>query len=282
MKVKIEATIPTTQYGNLRPTFELEEDGDSTKAFDELVRMWEMYSDAPLKVKTGSPKVGTAVELTTYTGEQVMWNEADHIYTDMKGNVLLSGSKYATQNSPKFDLSMMLPKTAKAWKVKEAQLAEVWRMNAEIAQHWGSAMHIALEQYHKNHKMGEQIKEQKELDDNYVLPKLPYLRKAVESFVKEFPMDNVVSEPIISHSESGMAGTIDLLEVTGDMTCRIGDYKTNAEMDKKKMKKYQLQLSFYAKIMENHGWTVEGLDLYHYSDEKGWTKDTMEVLPLDK
>lgn len=285
MKIKIEATIPTTQYGNLRPTFELEEEGDDSKAFEQLAKMWSVYGETPLKVKHAVPNsTASVVEIQTFTGETLLWNEVDHVYTDKEGNVMLSGSKYADQNSPKFDLEMMLPKTATAWGVDVDALRDLWKLNGTVSTHWGSAIHNALEIYHNHWRMGENIQEKKELEHNYVLPKIPYLRAVVEDFIKKFGTEEAIAEAVISDVKNQMAGTVDRLAITGNKKCRIGDYKTNAVMDKKKMAKYQLQLSFYAKIMENHGWTVEGLDLFHYDDETGWSKEEMEVLPvaLDK
>lgn len=275
MKIKLEATIPTTPYGNLRPVFELEDGDDESTALAALQKLWDRFGDTPLKDKTSG-----GVELITFTGEKIFWNESTHTYTDTAGHVLLSGSKYADMNSPKFDLEVMLPKTAKAWEVSEEELGTLWKMNSTVSTSFGTAIHNALEIYHNHHKMGEQIKEQKELEFNYVLPKQPYLRKIVLDFVEKYGVDNVEAEALVSDTSKGMAGTIDRLEITGDMKCRVGDYKTNAEMDAKKKKKYQLQLSFYAQILKNHGWTVEGLDLFHYSDEDGWVKDELEILDV--
>lgn len=277
MRYKIEATIPVAQYGNIRPTFEVEESGDEALAMEELKSLWNRYGESPLKEK-GVVAGTQAVKLTTFTGEEVMWHEATHTYTDMSGKVLLSGSKYAEQKSPKFDMEMILPKTAKSWGVVEADLKDVWRINSEISTHWGSAIHQALELYHRYHALGNKVMEHKELEQNYVLPKNPFLRNIVESFVDEYGAD-ALSEVLVSDVASGMAGTIDRLSVNGKKV-RIGDYKTNAEMDKKKMLKYQKQLSFYAHILNNKGYEVEGLDLYYINDD-GWSLETLEVLELE-
>lgn len=80
---------------------------------------------------------------------------------------------------------------------------------------------------------------------------------------------------------SVMAGMIDRLVITGDKSCRIGDYTTNNELDKKKLLKYQKQLSFYAHILQNMGWKVEGLDLYYLNADDGWSLEVLDVLPLE-
>lgn len=275
MKYKIEATIPTTQYGNIRPTFEVESDGEEEKALSELKNLWDRYGESTLKDKQGGGK-----QVTTFTGEDIIWNEETHTYTDLQGNVLKSGSQYANETSPKFDLEMMLPKTAKAWEVPEEELRSIWKFNGDIANHWGSAVHMALELYHNHHYTGDVIKTKKELERNYVLPKNSYLRKIVLEFI-ELAGADASCEVLVSDVANGMAGTIDRLVITGENTCRIGDYKTNNEMDKKKLLKYQKQMSFYAHILQNKGWTVEGLDLYYLNADDGWSIETLEVLPLE-
>jgi hypothetical protein len=275
MRYKIEATIPTTQYGNIRPTFEVESDEEQEQAVQALTKMWERFGESPLKDKQSG-----GVEVETFTGENIIWNEATHTYTDLQGNVLLSGSAYANQHSPKFDLEMMLPKTSKAWEVPEEELRSIWKFNGDIANHWGSAVHMALELYHKHEAVGAKVQKNKELDENYVMPKNSYLRKIVKEFI-EMAGTDALCEVLVSDVANGMAGTIDRLKITGEKTCRIGDYKTNNEMDKKKLLKYQKQLSFYAHILINKGWTVEGIDLYYLNTDDGWSLETLEILPLE-
>lgn len=277
MKTTLEATIPTTQYGNIRPVFELESEDEIDTAMDNLKYMWNRFGETPLKDKESE-----GVKVSSFTGEELYWNEKTHTYTDSSGNVLMSGSKYAELHSPKFDLAMMLPKTATSWEVSADDLGAVWKMNGDISTAYGNAIHNALELYHKYHKLGEIVQKKKELDSNYVLPKNHFLRKIVLEFI-ELAGTSALTEVLVSDVANKMAGTIDRLEVVDEKkkTCRIGDYKTNAELDSKKKLKYQKQLSFYAHILQNKGWTVEGLDLYYLSPDDGWVKETLEILPLE-
>ena len=98
-------------------------------------------------------------------------------------------------------------------------------------------------------------------------------------FVDQYGAD-ALSEVLVSDVANGMAGTIDRLSVNGKKV-RIGDYKTNAEMDSKKMLKYQKQLSFYAHILQNKGYEVEGLDLYYLNADDGWSLQTLAILSLE-
>jgi hypothetical protein len=275
MKYTLEATIPTTQYGNIRPKFELENEGDVEDAYESLKSLWDRFGETPLKDKHQG---GVVIE--TFTGEQVIFNEKTHTYTDLQGNILISGSQYANEKSPKFDLELLLPKTAKAWGINEVELRKVWELNAEVSNFWGSAVHTALELYHNHHDLGSVVQDTKELEQNYVLPKNPILREMVLDFVEKFGV-NAQTEVVVSDVANRMVGTIDRLEIIDEVTFRVGDYKTNNEMDKKKALKYQKQMSFYAHTLQNKGYTVQGLDLFYYNHKEGWQKTELELLPLE-
>ena len=275
MKYTIEATIPVVQYGNLKPVIEVESPEDEALAVDTIKRLWQRFGETPMKDKTDG-----GVKVTTFTGEEILWNESSHTYTDLKGNVLLSGSKYADMHSPKFDMDMMLPKTASSWDVNEKDLKDVWKFTGDISTSYGTAIHKALELYHLYHEIGKKIQDKKGLEVNYILPKNKYLRDIVTNFVKEFG-SNAKVEVLVSDIAKGMAGTIDRLEIVEGNVVRVGDYKTNAELDSKKLLKYQKQLSFYAHILNNKGFKVQGLDLFHLNQDDGWVRTQLEVLPLE-
>jgi hypothetical protein len=276
MKYTIEATIPTTQYGNIRPKFELDTDEEQEQAFRALSELWQRFGETPLKDKQGG-----GVKMVSLTGEEILYDDATHSYFDLNGNRLMSGSEYADLNSPKFDMDMLAPKSAKDWGVEESKVREIWKASASIANNYGSAIHDALEAYHKYHKIGAQIQEKRGLEENYILPKNPHIRETVLQFVNKFGAD-ALAEVLVSDVANKRAGRIDRLQILDNGVCRIGDYKTNADLDSKKKLKYQKQLSFYAAILQAKGWKVLGLDLFHLDPVEGWVKTEMEVLPLDK
>ncbi|MFK5283890.1 hypothetical protein ACI3PL_30365, partial [Lacticaseibacillus paracasei] len=70
-----------------------------------------------------------------------------------------------------------------AWEVEASDIKDIWKLNGDVANHWGSAVHTALELYHKYHAVGAHIQKKKELEENYVMPKNSYLRKIVKEFV---------------------------------------------------------------------------------------------------
>lgn len=278
MKIKLSAVIPTVQYGNMQPEIELEGDNEDelyAKAEAHIRRIWDKFGSSPLTVNENSG----GKKMTTFTEEEIVYDTATHKYTDLSGNVLLSGSVYADKHSPKFNKEIMVPKTAKAWGVDSDDLGKLWEMNGKVSTEYGNSIHTALEIWHLYSAMGKKIQTDKESDDNYCLPKNPHIREIVKSFDEQFGSDALV-EVLISDVANGMAGQIDRLQIVDadKKICRVGDYKTNNDLDDKKVKRYQLQLSFYANILKNKGWTVEGLDIFHWSDH--WEKVELEVLDL--
>lgn len=282
IKYKLHATIGLPDYSNIQPEVELE--GENLQELHDIAMahisdVWAKYGKAPLKSNGGSDK--PLEKLETFTGETLMVDAANHLYYDTEGRLLMSGSAYADSVSPKFDKAMLLPKTAKAWGVDEAALADIWELAGKVSTEYGSAIHTALEAWVKYNEVGAKIAEKKGLDYNYVLPKNDHIRKIVESLYKVDGGGELMSEVLISDIKNGRAGRVDLLKILDKekKVCRIQDYKTNNDIDEKKMLKYNHQLSFYANIMMAHGWTVEGLDLLHY-DGNDWTVYPLEVLDL--
>ena len=195
---------------------------------------------------------------------------------------LVSGSGYANSVSPKFDKAMLLPKTAKSWGVAEDALGDIWDLQGQVSTEYGSSIHTALDIWHKYAPTGKKIQEKKGMDMNYVLPKNEHIKNIVLSFEEQFGSD-ALSEVLISDVGNLMAGRIDRLEIldSDGKVCRIGDYKTNNDLDDKKMLKYQHQMSFYAHILINKGYTVQGLDIFHYDGTK-WVKTTLDILELSR
>lgn len=276
-KYKLTAVIPTTSYGNLQPSVEMEGENLAElkeTSFEHIKEVWKQYGEKPM-----TDNFAGGVELDTFTGETIVYNDATHKYFDTKGNMLISGSEYAKTFTKPFNKEMLLPKTATAWKVSKDDLEEIWDLSGKVSTEYGTALHHALEIYHRFKDVGAKIQEAKKLEDNYVLAKLPPVRAAVLEFEEKFGL-NAELEVLVSDVKNLRAGRIDRLEILDEKkkVCRIGDFKTNYEMTDKKLETYQHQLSFYAGILQEHGWTVEGLDVYHYSD--GWTKHSLEVLPI--
>lgn len=288
MKYELGAVIPTVQYGNLQPKVELEgEDfAELTKTAESYIQeIWDRYGDKPLKSNTADAGYeGQVIE--TFTGEKVVYYAQgnDHYYTDMEGNRLESGSAYAARISPKFDRAAILPKTAKAWGVPEDALGAIWDAAGEVSTGYGSSVHKAIETYLLYGNIGETIQIQKELEHNYVLPKNPILRQNVLDFLDlatDLGAETIYPEAMVSDVKNKRAGQIDLLTYNEKRKAlKVRDFKTNNEIDKKKMLQYQHQLSFYAHVLMAHGHNVEGLVVYHLENGEEWKQHDLEVLDL--
>jgi len=257
--------VPTQQYGYL------EISGEETD-LPQMEQAYNRYAETPINFKKGN-----FVTLESFTGETVLYDELNHEYKDGHGNPLIGGSTYAKQFEKPFNAEQILPVCAKAWNVSEKEIKDIWDKNAKVSTSFGESIHTAIESYHLYHKQGKQIKDnKKDQATNYALPKNGLLRKAVESFVKEFGAD-ATPEVLVSDVKNGRVGQIDLLKIIENKVCRVQDIKTSV-MDKDKMKVYQRQLSYYAHILMAHGYTVEGLDIFGYEGE--WKHTKLEVLDI--
>lgn len=219
-------------------------------------------------------------QLTTFTGETILYNEQYHAYYSLEGKKLLGASSYAKRFGDTFNAAAIIPGLVTKWGLPADNIRQLWAINADISNNFGSAIHSAMELWFRYHKAGAHIQSLRDMEHNYALPKNVHLRDIVLSFVDQFGDIDGVPEATLSAVAKGMAGRTDLIHLTGTRSCRVGDYKTNNDLDKDKLHKYQHQLSFYADILTHHGWTVEGLDIYHH-DGQGWTHIPLEVLPVE-
>lgn len=217
--------------------------------------------------------------ITTFTGETINYDDVKHKYTTLDGRPLVGASSYAKQFGGTFNREAVLTKTASSWGVDRDALGDLWDINGRISNEFGSSIHTAMEAWFKHKDMGAKIASHKGHEHNYALPKNVHIRDIVLTFVNTFGDMQGIPEALVSAISLRMAGRIDLIHVKGEKVCRIGDYKTNNELDADKIFKYQNQLSFYACILKHHGWTVEGLDIYHHDGEK-WKGIPLDVLPV--
>jgi hypothetical protein len=168
----------------------------------------------------------------------------------------------------------------------------MWMSNGAVAAQFGSVVHLALEHYINFKAAGDKITKTrkasgKDVDGNYAMPKHPFLKKTIQALNKltdkldkEYGVEEVVAEALITDSATGWGGLIDRLAIIDKKKkiARVQDYKVNIGAEKEeahskpkapfshlpanKLTKYRLQLSFYASILKKHGWTIEGLDVF--------------------
>jgi hypothetical protein len=294
-RVTLGATIPTTQYGNLQPSFEIE--GETTEAaLEEAVvtmqRFWNSVSDKPLNVRELETAVfvpPTTVDLTCWaSGTVVQFDPVEHRYSPGKW---LSGSAFASRYTPDFPAEMIAGKMAtKAGLDDPAEILAMWALNAEASSTFGTSVHAALELYGRFLATSQAVKGSNES----ALTKNPILRPIVESFFagredEAAAYEAFVADPVLRH-----CGQIDRLKITGPRSVRVQDFKSNATLDDKetikapfkgvvestKLGAYWLQLSFYAAILIRLGYTVEGLDIFHLQADGSWVTHSHDVVDI--
>lgn len=267
----ITAVIPTVQYGNLQPSITVEANTfEEAKeiALKRIQELWDVYGERPLKGRT-VVSAADIIEVTTFTGEKVLWNESAHEYTDLKGNHLVSGSEYAKSFEKAFDTALLSGKVATKYKVDASRVVDVWKGNSKISTTFGNSLHLAMEQWFK-------YKDTACDDKEYNLAKPAYLREAVKTFPHKDA--TVMPEVVLSNIQHLMAGTTDGLLITGEKTCVILDYKSDTDI-KKNLPKHFRQLSYYAKILQLAGWSVSKLEVWNYTDK--WEKYESDVLDVE-
>jgi hypothetical protein len=284
-QVEMTAVIPTTQYGNIQPKFTLEGgtvEKMKEKGLELIQEVWDEYGEKPLKKKTDAPVDGIEFEQKlSFTGENILWSEYLHEYRSLDGTRLISGSEYNSLTEKPFNSALLSEKSGNAWGVNKDELADLWKINGKIATDYGTAVHTALEAYMRFHQLGAIVQEKKGLEHNYALPKNEYLRDTVLSFVNMFGTFDL-AEVFVTDTKNRMAGQIDGVNIL-DMqakVCSLGDYKTNFEMKKSKLKGYTKQLNFYRTALENKGWTVESMNVYHLNGSK-WNHHVIDREEID-
>lgn len=270
MKVKFSAVIPVVDFGNVQPEIELE--GDDYKKLEEegmgyIREAWNKYSKSPFPNNV----VGNFKKFDTFTCEQILYDDYQHLYTDLKGNKLISGSEYAKSKVKPFDLELLSGKVAMKYEVPQEIVKKMWSMSGDISATWGTSLHLALEQWFLHRNYGT--------EKEYHLPKPEYLRKAVLSFpLKDF---DVLPEVMISDVENKMCGQVDGLNpiIVDDLVSyTIIDYKSDFDV-KKNLQKHTIQMNFYRKILENKEFKISGMSVWNYINEE-WTEYKLEKIEI--
>lgn len=231
--------------------------------------------------------------------------EHKYIYNEVE---LLSGTRYIKRWIAEFDETKIADLCANKYGCTAEEVLAFWEGGGDVASAFGTSIHNAMEHYEKFKWLGEIVQNQKGLPFNKALPTHPLLRKIVEDFYKQdLQPGEVVSEALLTNVERGLCGYADRILITGEKRCRVQDFKVNvgadkvdsnikflgqmAELPKTKLTKYQLQMSFYARLLQLSGWTVEGLDAFVFDDitrddngiinPNAWKHYELEMVTLD-
>lgn len=288
----LEATIPISKFGNIRPKIELETDNitEAQKFAMKHIKELYSYSIEPIYQKKEKKEILKSFnENVEVKFESIKHN---YIYNLIP---LLSATTFTKQFYPKFDAEMIAINCEPKWKVKSQNIQDMWSSNGQLARDFGEMIHSALEHYLKFKEIGKIIQENTGKEINSALPKHPFLRMIIEEFEKiDKYKGESLSEVFITDIKNKRCGRIDKLLITGIQTCRIQDYKINVnseeeqnslkakipfnELPSNKLTKYQIQLSFYASCLKQSGWNVEGLDIFVY--ENKWKHYELDILEI--
>jgi hypothetical protein len=234
--------IPTQTYGYL------EIEGED-KDLPEMERQYNVYAEKPINFNNGTKRI------KAFVGGEIDYDETTHTYS-WNGEKYMSGSEYAKKNQKPFDTESITKKMATAHGVKASDIADVWKMNAELSRDFGTVMHKALEMYGRFRGLAEGMEKE------YHISSHPLLKQAVESFYVGRESEKAEYEVLIVDHASKRAGTIDRLLITAPTTCVIQDYKITTKDDKQY---WADQLGFYAGILEANGWTVKEKQIFKYA-----------------
>ncbi len=252
--MKYKFHVPTQQYGFL------EIEGED---LEEMEVAYNKYAEDPINFNEGK-----FVEVETFTGEKIRYNDLTHKYTDIDGNILVSASQYAKKIKPPFPKEVIIPKVAKKYDVKEKTIESMWSDNGKVSLTFGNAIHYSMEQWFKYKDSACDEKE-------YNLPKHPFLKKVVTTFPDKD--HDILPEVVVSDVKNKMVGRADGLDRIKKEIVVI-DYKSDADI-KKNLKFHFMQLSFYATMLRNHGYKVDKVIVWNYTTK--WTKYESEVLDIE-
>lgn len=284
-EIMMSAVIPTAQYANITPAITVEVDGDVEEAkalaMSHIVGISKQYAEKGKALKGNAPTTmgSDFKKVTSFTGEEIYWDELHHIGLSLDGVSLKGGSGYAAKKVP-FDRVNIIKNCAKAWKVSEDDVDKLWSNNA--ASELGTSIHSALEHYFLYKGLGAKVHAvKKDSEYNAALPSNDYLREIVLNFERDFPLTNqVIPEALVSDVERERCGWIDFLEIVDleKKICIINDFKSG-QMKETDVKKANHQMSFYADILAKFGWTTQELRAF-YLQGTNFKRVEMKVLPV--
>ena len=217
-------------------------------------------------------------KIKTFTGDIIYYNDDIHVYKNADGEQLIGASTFKKRFEKPFFVDMFAEKVGNSNGVDKETIKEIWKRNSKISTLFGDTVHKAMEQYWLSKDDGCGYK-------NYHLPKHPIIRNIVESF-PQLGEQGVQPEVFVSNLETKLVGQIDAINVIDEKEkrCDLWDYKTDADIDPKKLRGHFIQLSVYADILRRAGWTVETLTVWNYTGD-GWVpyhEDPINIEELEK
>lgn len=257
MKRDLKIHIPISEKGYIEAHGQLQ----------ELLDLHARISPSQLTTNTNR-----FVEFNTFTGEKILYDDIDHIYTDLQGEKLISGSKFAAKYAKKFDKESVSAAVAEREGVTQDIVQTIWHDNGDSSRTFGNAGHKALENYFR-YRMYTGI---------YKLPKHKILYDIVTTFPHYGEECECEPEAIVSCIKRKMVGRLDNI-IWVDRAKKIvdiWDYKFAGKLSKEDLYKYSIQVNYYAKLLEFMGFTVRNMLLQNM--DKKWTEYKIERIDLTK
>lgn len=268
--------VANQSYTDVRPLIEGESWEDIKEVASKIARS---IGNERLYNTLGNNKAGKEKIIV---GDDVLYFDRDaHEYEDEQGNKYWTGSTWAAQFEKPFDPQLIAPKVAEKKLCTVDEVIAGWNMKSEVSLSYGTTVHKALE-------CGIKYNE---------LPNNPHLATLVQDYLDMTHEDEQVSEQFVVDSSHKMCGTIDVLVNNGNKHVTIRDFKTGdiykkisltprakelwPELENKTISIYQLQLSFYAFILRQQGYTVSGLEIWAEKAE-AWEVVKLPVLDIRK
>lgn len=274
----ITATVPVTgqSYTDLRPTITANSIEEYREQLAEVGKLAgnDAFVNRMVQNRAGKERI------VTEKGS-LFFDPITHIYEDEEGNVFMTGSTWAKQFEKPFDPQLIAPKVAEKKLSTADKVIEGWNLKSEVSMSYGTTVHKALE-------CGIKYDE---------LPNNPHLAALVQDYLDMSHDEEQTSELFVVDMEHKMCGTIDVLVNKGNKHVVIRDFKTGdiykkatltpeakefwPDLPSKTIGIYQLQLSFYAFIMEQKGYKVDALEIYAEAAE-AWEVVKLPVLDIRK
>lgn len=298
---EILAYVPIShpnRWGILR---EIKEGNDKCKiaAVDYLTHEDKKFNDidigeiTKLWVTTHVPEfqmIANSEIVQCLDGQYIFYGEgASSRYASMEGYGLIGSSTFVDMVKGKSDFTFPLMAIEKGTGVSQDEIKGIWSGKGDVAKYWGSSVHAALELYHRHtlsiHAIANATKKDGSHYKNYLETLPSPVKQVLTAFVDQFGTAKAIAEPFIVDLERGWCTQVDRLVITNKKkkTCRIGDYKTWAELKKDKLEKAAVQMSFSKKILESNGWTVEPTaDVFHLNKDNEWNKIEVSLYDADE
>lgn len=299
-KIEMKATISTGNYSNIQPCIELQ-DVDHAEgtafAMEYVKELFAKYGERG-GIKENAIESEVGIEMPSFNEAGVTIEKCGHSYY-YKGEKLLSATSWLKQYYKEFDAPKIAEACSKSWGVPVEDILAMWDSKKTVAADLGTLVEAAIQHYDRFYAMGEKISA-KNGKENPAVALHPIVRKVVEEFAEmdwcPEGVENVTILPqvLVTDVKNMRVGLVDRLLVTGEKRGRVQDYKVNIDADKAdknnkllglyseleptKLSKYRLQMSYYADMLKNSGWTIDGLDALVYENE--WKKYTLETLDI--